>query len=484
MYGNCTPMYGAMKLYIDMEGRSLKLLVIGGGPGGYVAAIRGAQLGADVTLVERWHLGGTCLNVGCIPTKALLHTAELYEAAKGGADCGVIAQVRLDFGRAQAKKAQIVFQLVGGIQGLLAANKVNVISGTARFSGPGAVEVAMKDGRTQKLEADRIIVATGSVPVRPPVPGIDLKCCMDSTGALALEQVPRSMVIIGGGVIGVEMATLYAALGCKVTIVEILDRILPMLDAEITRMVRGTLECKGITIHTGTKVLAVKDSGGHAVVEMEDASGKRQLKAETVLYSTGRAPDNKAVAPEAAGIRTVCGRILVNDRQETNVPGIYAVGDCIGSVMLAHVASIQGEIAAENAVGGDSRYDGRTNPSCVYTAPECASVGITEEDAKQQQIEVVVGRFPLAANGRAQIMGEGGIVKIIAGKQYGEVLGVHIVGPRATDLIAEGALAIGAEATLDEMIETIHAHPTVAEAIREASLAAWDRAIHTVNKHN
>lgn len=461
----------------------IKVVVIGGGPGGYVAAIRAAQLGAEVALVEKENLGGTCLNVGCIPTKALLHSAELYEEAKEGAKYGVIASdVKVDFLKVQERKKAVTKQLVSGVKGLLASNKVKVVSGEASFISKDTIEVKTEKG-TEKIKADKFIIATGSIPAKPPIPGIDSKQCIDSTGALELQEVPKSMVIVGGGVIGVEIATLYSALGCKIVVIEMLDEILPMMDGELTKMIRAKLAKKGVEIYTSTKVMSFKDTGANVevTVEMKDGSTK-VFAGEKALISIGRRTNTATIGLEKAGIVNDRGRITVNDKMETNVPGIYAVGDCIGKIMLAHIASAQGEIAAENALGHNNVFDSKTNPSCVYTKPEFASVGLTEEAAKAQGLDYIVGKFPLAANGRAMIMGEDGMIKIIAGKKYKEVLGAHILGPRATDLIGEMALAIGMEATIDEVIATIHAHPTVAEAIKEAALSVEKRAIHIPNK--
>ena len=460
------------------------VLVIGGGPGGYVAAIRAAQLGGKVTLVEKEYLGGTCLNVGCIPTKALLHTAELYEEAKNGSDCGVIAEVRVDFQKAQEKKRLVTKQLVSGVKGLLAVNKVKVIEGTATLMDNKTVHVEKNKGGSEELTFDKLILATGSVPVKPPIPGIGSKQCIDSTGALSLEEVPKTLVIMGGGVIGVELATLYAGLGAKVHIVEMMDALLPMMDGELTKMVCKKLEKQGVTILTGTKVTKVTDNGKEASVEMETADGKTKILAcEKLLVSVGRRTNTEGLGLEKAGIANDRGRITVNDKMETNVPNIYAIGDCNGRIMLAHVASAQGEVAAENALGHSAQFESRTNPSCVYTSPEFAGVGLTEEKAKADGIEYIVGKFPLSANGKALIMNGGeGVVKFIIGKEYHEVLGVHILGPRATDLITEAALAIGMEATVEDIIATIHAHPTVGEAMGEAAMATLKRAIHIPNK--
>ena len=459
-----------------------RIAVIGGGPGGYVAALRAAQLGAEVTLIEKGALGGTCLNVGCIPTKALLHTAAVYAEAKAGAACGVVAEVRLDFARAQARKAGIVKTLVTGIGGLLAAAKVTVVKGTAAFDGPLGLRIETANGSEAK-SFDRIIIAAGSVPLVPPIPGIDAAPCIDSTGALDLAAVPRSLVIIGGGVIGMEIATLYATLGAEVQVVEMLDRILPTMDGELAGIVAAALRRKGVAVETGAKVVGIAEKGGLGVVAVETKGGRKEFTGEKVLVAIGRKADTARLGLDAVGLKHDRGRIAVNDRMETSLPGVYAIGDCNGTIMLAHVASAQGEIAAENAMGRRAAFSATTCPSCVYTSPEFAGVGLTEEQADQKGIPCVVGRFPLAANGKALIMDGGdGMVKVIVGKAYKEILGVHIVGPRATDLIAEAALAVGLEATAEAVAEVIHAHPTVAEAFREAVLAADGRALHIPNR--
>lgn len=461
----------------------IKVVVIGGGPGGYVAAIRAAQLGGEVTLIEKEYLGGTCLNVGCIPTKSLLHSAELYEEAKEAAKYGVIINdIKIDFTKVQERKSAVTKQLVNGVKGLLAANKVKVVTGEASFVSKDKVEVKTEN-KSEIIKADKFIIATGSVPAKPPILGIDSEKCIDSTGALMLKEIPKSIVIVGGGVIGIEIATLYNSLGSKVVVVEMLDEILPMMDGELTKIIRAKLAKKGVEIFTSSKVMSFKEAGENieVSVQMKDNSIK-VFSGDKALISIGRRTNTSSLSLDKAGIKHDRGKIIANDKMETNVPGIYAVGDCLGKIMLAHIASAQGEIAAENALGQNKEFDSKTNPSCVYTKPEFASVGLTEEAAKAQGVDYIVGKFPLAANGRSMIMGEDGMIKIIAGKKYKEVLGAHIVGPRATDMIGELSLAIGMEATIDEVIETIHAHPTVAEAIKEATLAVEKRAIHIPNR--
>lgn len=462
-----------------------KVIVIGGGPGGYVAAIRAAQLGGDVTLIEKNSLGGTCLNVGCIPTKAILHAAELLEEARHSSEFGIELTITgFDWSKVQAKKAGVVKQLVSGVTGLLRANKVKVLSGEASFVSRDMLSIKKADGNTETVRGDKIIIAAGSVPAIPPIPGVkENAACIDSTGALSLESVPDTLLVIGGGVIGIELATAFSAFGTKVTVIEALPKLLPMMDGELTVLLQKQMEARGIAIYTDAKVTSVEQAAGGAVVNVEIDGTARLFKTEKVLVAVGRRINTAALNLDAAGIVHDRGRITVNDRMETNVPGVYAIGDCLGKVMLAHVASDQGEIAAENALGHPSQYDGKTNPSCVYTNPEFAGVGLTEEQANAQGIAYKIGRFPLAANGKSLIMNGGqGMVKLLFGQQYGELLGAHILGPRATDLIGELALAIGLEATVDELIATIHAHPTVAEAVRECALAAGKRAIHIPNR--
>jgi len=463
----------------------ITIAVIGGGPGGYVAAIRAAQLGAKVTLIEKNKMGGTCLNVGCIPTKVILHSAEALTQAKEMADLGIDVTVKgVNWNKVQEKKDAITAQLVSGVTGLMKVNKIKIVEGVAEFAAKDTLTVSKKDGTKENLSFDKIIIAAGSVPAVPPIPGVkDNANCIDSTGALALPEIPATLVVIGGGVIGIELATAYSQFGTKVTVVEAMSKLLPMMDGELTQMLRKQMESKGINILTEAKVQSVEKAEVGAKVKVEIGGKIQSFEAEKVLVAVGRRTDTEALKLEAAGIENDRGKIIVNDKMETNVPNVYAIGDCLGKVMLAHIASAQGEIAAENALGEVVFYDDKTNPSCVYTNPEFAGVGLTEEKAKEQKVAYTVGKFPLMANGKSLIMNGGeGMIKFIIGKEYNEVLGVHILGPRATDLIGECALAIGMEATVEDIYATIHAHPTVTEAIREAALAATKRAIHIPNK--
>ncbi len=465
-----------------------KVIVVGGGPGGYVAAIRLAQLGAKVTVIEREHLGGTCLNIGCIPTKCLLHSAELVEDIKNqGKEIGVeVDGVRVNFPQVIAHKNEISKRLTSGIAGLFKMNKVAKIDGEAKFVAPGKLSVKKADNSVEEMTADAIIVATGSINAQPPIPGLkENPNCIDSTGALSLEKLPKSMVVIGGGVIGLELACAYAAFGTKITVVEAMDHMLPMLDGDLTKIGVAHMKKMGMEFNLECPVQSIETSPVGVKVVCKNKAGEMvSFEAEKVLVAIGRRANTAMLDLDAGKLDNDRGRIKVNDKMETSVPGVYAIGDCVmGYAQLAHTASAMGEVAAENIMGIEAHYDQKTNPTCVYIEPEAAGVGLTEEQCKAQGIDYKVGKFPMAANGKALILNGGeGIVKIIAGKEYGEVLGMHIIGPRATDLIAEGALAIEGEMTLDEIIATIHSHPTVTEAMREAALQAEGRAIHTSNK--
>ena len=454
------------------------VIVIGGGPGGYVAAIRAAQLGAKVTLIEKQYLGGTCLNVGCIPTKCLLHSAELVEDIKNqGKDIGVeVDGVKVNFQQVIAHKNDISKKLTGGVAGLLKMNKVKKIDGEATFVGEKKLSVKKADGTTEEMTADAIIVATGSINSQPPIPGLkENPNCIDSTGALSLEKLPKTMVVIGGGVIGLELACAYAGFGTKITVVEAMDHMLPMLDGDLTKIGVAHMKKMGMEFNLECPVQSVEESPVGAKVVCKNKAGETvSFEAEKVLVAIGRKANTASLNLEAGKIDNDRGRIIVNDKMETNVPGVYAIGDCVlGHAQLAHTASAMGEVAAENIMGQEAHYDEKTNPTCVYIEPEAASVGLTEEQCKAQGLEYKVGKFPMSANGKALILNGGeGIVKIIAGKEFGEILGMHIIGPRATDLICEGALAIEGEMTLDEIIATIHSHPTVTETMREAALQA------------
>jgi dihydrolipoamide dehydrogenase len=463
-------------------GTKKRVAVIGGGPGGYVAAIRAAQLGAAVTVIEKNRLGGTCLNAGCIPTKVLLRAAELYTAMKEeGPGIGIFADnLRFDWAVAGRRKEDVVNHLVMGVEGLLKSNGVECVYGEARLTAPNAVEIAGESGR-RSLEADAVVLAAGSEPAIPPVPGLNLENpdILTSDGALSLDALPKSIVVAGGGVVGLEFASLFASLGADVAVVEMLPRILPGADAEIAAILRRTLESKGVNFYTDARLERVARAGNSLVLDISTGSGPAKLAAEKLLAATGRRPRTGGLGLEAAGVKTQRGRIAVNARMETSVPNVYAIGDCASPIMLAHVASREGEVAAENIMGYPAVMDYKTVPSAVYTSPAVAFVGLSEEAALETGVKVRVGRFPLAANGKSVLSGNGGgMVKIVSEERYGEVLGVHIVGGPAAEMIGEGGLALRLEATLDEIVSAVHAHPTVSEALGEAALASWGRAIH------
>jgi dihydrolipoamide dehydrogenase len=459
-----------------------RVVVVGGGPGGYVAAIRAAQLGAAVTLIEKNRLGGTCLNAGCIPTKVLLHAAELYTAMKDeGPGIGIFADnLRFDWAAVGRRKNSVVNHLLGGVEGLLKSNGVECLYGEARLTAPNAVEVA-GEGERRAIEADAVILATGSEPAIPPVPGLDPKDpdILTSDGALSLDALPESIAIAGGGVIGLEFASVFASFGVAVTVVEMLPRILPNVDAEAAAILRRALESRGVVFYTGARLESVTRDGNALILDIAAESGPVKLTAEKLLAATGRRPRTDGLGLEAAGVETQRGRVVVNARMETGVPNVYAVGDCASPIMLAHAASREGEVAAENILGHPAVMDYNTVPSAIYTSPAVASVGLSEEEALETGAKIRVGRFPLAANGKSVLSGDsGGMVKVVSEDRYGEVLGVHIVGGPAADMIGEGGLALRLEATLDEIASIVHAHPTVSEALGEAALASWGRAIH------
>ncbi len=468
----------------DSLKQKIKITIIGGGPGGYVAAIKAAQMGAEVVLIEKKDLGGTCLNVGCIPTKAILHCAETYESCKHAEDAGVLVQnVTYDWEKIQSYKRGITKQLTDGIASLLYAYGVEVLQAEASFANEKELEITLNDGSKRILQTDKVILATGSVPAIPPIPGLkEVEACIDSTKALSLEKVPESMAIIGGGVIGVELACAYASFGTKITVIEMQPKLMPMMDGELVSLAQSNLEKMGIQFLMETQVLAVEEDpvGGKVKVKTKDGE-ESYITAEKILVAVGRRTNTESLRLDNAGIANDRGRITVNDYLETNVPGIYAIGDCVGKIMLAHVASAMGEVAVSNIFGKKERFSAEINPACVYLSPEFAGVGLTEEAAKSKNVDYKVGKFPLMANGKSLVMGcQDGWIKVLVDKMENKLIGCHILGPRATDLIAEAALAIAKGVTVSDIDMLIHAHPTVAEAFREAVLASENRAIHSM----
>lgn len=462
----------------DKAKKRLRIGIIGGGPGGYVAAIRAAQLGAEVTLIEKEHLGGTCLNKGCIPTKALLHCASQYRSECDSEQFGFTCVPQLDFKRVTEYKRSISERLVRGVETLMRSNRIEVIHGAAEFTDAHTLHI-ITETEAVTHTFDRIIIASGSCTANIPIPGFELPCCLNSTQALELETLPESMVIVGGGVIGMEMAAAYAGLGTKITVVEAFPQILTGSDHELVALAKKNMEKKGVVFHTDAKVIRVEGSPGAAKTVIETSGNTQTLESQLVLVCIGRKPNTESLKLENAGITTDRGRIVTNDYLSTNVKDVYAIGDCTSPIMLAHVASAQAEIAAENAVGAHKLFTAKAVPSCIYMDPELASVGLTEEQARQMGIACVVGAFDLSANGKALIENGGvGMVKIVAEPVFQRVIGVQILGPHAADMITEAALAIQTGAKVSNLIDTIHPHPSVSEAVHEAALAAQGRAIH------
>ena len=463
------------------EERQFDLVVIGSGPGGYVGAIRAAQLGARVAIVEKQYIGGTCPNVGCIPSKALLHIAQLYAELQDMSKLGITLQATptFDMSVAVAYKEKVVKQLTGGIGQLLKANKVTIFEGAAEALSPTQIRVRMKDGSTQELTARKLMLANGSETVKPPFPGIDGKNIIYSTEALEMKKVPESLVCIGGGVIAVELACMFHALGSKVTIVEMLPSLIANEDDEVCQALTRSLTKRGITVATSAKVESISDADGKKRVTASTEGGQKTFDGEYVLVAVGRKAHTAGIEPLVkAGLAMNRGCVVANERMETNLPGVYAVGDVVGRTWLAHVASTEGEIAAENAMGHDARMDYNVVPRVIYTFPEIAAVGLTEKQAREKGGHVRAEKFPWIANSKAVVVSETeGFTKVILG-DYGEILGVSIFGPDATNLITEFSLAMRAELTADELLATIHPHPTFSEGLREATLAAEGRAIH------
>lgn len=384
-----------------------------------MAAIRGAQLGAEVTLIEKERLGGTCLNIGCIPTKVLLHSSELLNEIKEARTLGIEVnnEVKINWTQLQNRKNTVVNTLVSGVSSLLEHNKVKVINGTAAFEGKSSIKVTKDQGESENIQFDNVIISSGSVPFIPPIEGRELEGVIDSTGALSLDSIPKSMVIIGGGVIGIEFANIFNSLGCKVTVIEMLPYILPPVDREISEILKEKLKKDGIDIYNNCKVTKIENNNENLNVSFEEDNDKLNIEAQKVLIAVGRRANISNLNLESTGVYIEKGCIWVNDNMETNIKGIYAIGDCTGKNMLAHVASDQGIIAVENIMGKNKKMDYKTVPACVYTKPELASVGLTEEQTKEKGIDYKVGKFPLIYNGKSLIMNDTeGFIKIIVDK--------------------------------------------------------------------
>ncbi len=458
------------------------IVVLGGGPGGYVAALVAARRGARVVLIEKERLGGTCLNVGCIPTKVLTTATGLLAQAKRAGDFGLsIPQAAVDLPTLMACKQRTVDQLIGGVEQLLKARRVAVIRGEAQLVRPDTLSVNDGKGGRQEVTAQRIILAPGSVTAAPPIPGSDFPGVVTSTGALDIKTVPARLVVVGGGVIGLEFACIYEALGSLVTVLEMTPAILPgATDEAIAKRLHSLLRRRGMEVQTGAVVQRIEQAGEALRVFAQSAGAESATECDRVLIATGRWPNTQEMGFAELGLRMNGRAIAVDERLATNLPNVWAVGDAIGGWMLAHKAMVDGRVAAENATGGQRRVDYRSVPNVVFTRPEVASVGLTEAQARTQDTEVKVTQFPFSANPRARILGEtDGLVRLICEGGNGRILGVHLLGPHVTDLIAEGALAVQMGATADELAWTTHAHPTLPEAMLEAALGFHDAAIHT-----
>ena len=455
------------------------ICVLGGGPGGYVAALRASARGAKVALVESDDVGGVCLNRGCIPSKTLLRSAEVYQLALHGSSYGVeTTGVRADYAAMNKRTDGVVRQLRRGVASLLDAAGVTVLKGRGRVMGAGAVEATLED-RTELIVAPKIFLATGSSAAMPPIPGVDLPGVIDSDGAFRLTDLPAHILIAGAGAVGVEWATLFALLGSEVTLVEMLPAVVPVEDADVSTTMRRILVQQGVHVHTDTRITAIASVGGGLRIELATGGDTTSVTATHALMATGRRPNVEGLGLESASVRYGPQGIEVEAHMQTSASGIYAIGDVTGQKLLAHVASHQGVVAAEHALGHDAEYDPRAVPACTFTHPEIASVGLTEAEARAQVGDVLIGHFPFQALGRARAYGDtDGFVKLVAGAAYGEILGMHVIGPTASDLISEGVLAIRLEATLEDLRETIHAHPTFPEATAEAAWQAIGEPLH------
>jgi dihydrolipoamide dehydrogenase len=461
------------------------VVVVGGGPGGYVAAIKAAQLGLRVACVEgRGTLGGTCLNVGCIPSKALLNSShKFHDAQHNMASYGVeVSDVQIDVAKMMKQKDDAVSGLTKGIEGLFKKNKVEYVKGWGRLAGPGKVTVALADGGEQTVEAKNVLLATGSeVTPLPGVP-IDEERIVSSTGALKLAKVPEKMVVIGGGIIGLEMGSVWSRLGAKVEVIEFLDSIVPAMDKDVRKAFERTLKKQGLKFKYKSKVTSAEASGGGVKLQVEPAAGgeAQEVEADVVLVAIGRRPMTEGLGLEEAGVEMERGRVVVDPVTfETNVKGVYAIGDLVAGPMLAHKAEEDGIACVEGLAGKAGHVNYATVPSIVYTHPEVAWVGQTEEEVKASGVQYRTGKFSFMANSRARTVGEAdGVVKFVVDAESDKILGVHIMGASAGEMIGECVLAMEYGASAEDIARTCHGHPTLSESIKEAAMAAYDKPIH------
>ncbi|OUJ72485.1 dihydrolipoyl dehydrogenase [Hymenobacter crusticola] len=457
------------------------LVVIGSGPGGYVAAIRASQLGLKVGVIERESLGGICLNWGCIPTKALLKSAQVFEYMNHAADYGLkVEGASYDFGAVIKRSRGVADGMSKGINFLFKKNKIETVSGVGKLLAPGKVEVTKADGSKETVEAKHIILATGARSRELPAMPIDDKKIIGYRKAMTLEQMPKRLVVVGSGAIGVEFAYFYRSMGSEVTVVEFLPRITPVEDEEVSKQMEKSFTKMGIKVMTSAEVTKVDTSGPGCKVTVKTAQGDQQIECDVVLSAAGVVTNIENIGLEELGIKTERGRVIVDDFYRTNVPGIYAIGDIIPGPALAHVASAEGIICVEAITGHHPEPLNYQNiPGCTYASPEIASVGLTEAEAKKQGYDVLVGKFPFSASGKASAGGvKDGFVKVIFDKKYGEWLGAHMIGSNVTEMIAEVVVARKLETTGHEIIKAVHPHPTMSEAIMEAAAAAYGEVIH------
>ncbi|EJY56151.1 dihydrolipoamide dehydrogenase [Alicyclobacillus hesperidum URH17-3-68] len=461
----------------------VEVLVIGAGPGGYVAAIRAAQLGKSVTIVDKAELGGVCLNRGCIPSKALISAAHHYEAAKESPFPGVETTAALDFAKVQAWKQSVVDKMTGGVQQLMKGNRINVISGEAFFTKPNEVRIMHENG-SQRIQFQQCILATGSRPIE--LKNLPLgKRVIDSTGALALDHVPNRLVVVGGGYIGIELGQTFAKFGSQVTIIEGLDSILALFDKQMVRLVERNLKKYNVEIETNALAQSVEETDDAVKLTYKNKAGEEKtIEADYILVTVGRRPNTDDLGLADAGIElTEKGLVKVDAQCRTTNPNVYAIGDIVPGAALAHKASYEGKVAAEAIAGKPSIVDYRCIPSVVFSDPEMASVGLSEEEAKKQYGDIAVGRFPYAANGRATALNaDAGFIKLIANKENGVLVGAQVVGIEASNLIAELGLAIEMSATLEDIALTIHAHPTLGEMVMEAAEVGLGEPIHIITR--
>jgi len=460
--------------------------IIGSGPGGYVAAVRGAQMGLKVAIIEKekdMRMGGTCGLRGCIPTKALLQAAHLYEKAQHFADWGIkVENLGYDFAQVQKRKGDVVAKNSAGVSYLMKKNKVTTFNGFGKIVGKGKIEVALADGKKEIVESKNIIIATGSV-VRP-IPGfeVDGTQVVNSDQILELNHVPKSMIVMGSGAVGVEFASVYARFGCETTVIELMDRIVPMEDAEVSKELQRVFKKSGIKCETGIKLDKMTKSKSGVKVSGKNAKGEDvSFEAEMLLVAVGRMPYLEGLGLENTKVvKNPRGTIKVNEYCETDEPNVFAIGDVIDTAWLAHLASKEGCLVVEKIAGKKVEpIKHNLVPNCTYCDPEVASVGLTEAKAKDAGYDVKIGKFPFSASGKARILGEtDGFIKIVSEKKYDEVLGVHIIGPHATELLAEACVAMALEATAESIANTIHAHPTVSESMMEAAEGVHDLTIH------